>query len=110
MSTAIEALIREIVPLLRGIVREELAALTPDEWIPHTKWPVQSARVACQLARSGQIQAHPHGKLWLARRSEIDRWVQSSAPSIPPARTKPSNDYDASATMDALARRRRKSA
>lgn len=97
--------------LIREIVREELSKSTVDEWVPHTRWPVQSARVACALARSGEIDARRAGRLWLARRSEIDRWVESHRAKSPaPSATKASNDYDPEASTRGAADRRRKSA
>jgi hypothetical protein len=69
---------------IREIVREELAAQRADEWIPHTEWPTPSGRVACQLARSGEIDARRQGRTWYARRSELDRWIESGATNARP--------------------------
>jgi len=85
---------------IRRIVREELDARAkePDasEWLPHTKWPVKSPRVACALARSGAIPAHRSGRTWIARRADIDAWVLAQPVATPPEleTSEPSNDFE----------------
>lgn len=78
---SIEAkLVAALSLVVREAVRKELETLhrsDPDEWIPHTRWPVKSRRVACELARSGRLAARRKGKLWLARRRDLDAWVAS---------------------------------
>lgn len=105
LSTRLAAAIAEVV---REVVREEIAAVAkadPDEWIPHTKWPVTSRRVACELARRGEIPAKRAGKLWLARRRDLDAFVLRQIDAVvskPPAEVV---DFDA--MRRAMGRRKR---
>lgn len=98
-----------ITDVVREVVKEELAALhraDPDEWVPHTAWPVKSRRVACELARAAKIPAKRSGKLWLARRRDIDAYIAAQ----PEAAAKPAaNDAidDLAGAMVRAARSRR---
>lgn len=103
-----------LTQVVRELVREELFAMhkaDPDEWIPHTEWPVKSRRVACELARAGSVKATRKGKLWLARRKDLDAWVAASKrdePAQPKAKTDEPEDF--ATTMANAARPRRKKA
>lgn len=97
----------DLEAMIARIVDERLAAREADDWVPHTKWPVQSVRVACALARAGEIDAHRAGRLWLARRSEIDRWVRSQPRTVSVPTSKASNDYNPVAMIKAGARGKR---
>jgi hypothetical protein len=114
LQTKIAAALDDVI---REIVRDELeasrSAPDPEEWLPHTRWPVKSARVACQLARSGAIPARRAGKLWLARRRDLDAWVSAQPAARPPvaAAAAPTVEtFDLTSTMQLVAQRRRRSA
>lgn len=88
MQEAIRAMVREIV-------REEVSALvsTPDpaELIPHDKWPCSSRRRACELARAGRINAELRGRIWYARRGDLDAYM---APEKRPAKADADPSFD----------------
>lgn len=96
---------RRVAALLRELADELEQTAAPTDWVPHTAWPVKSVRVACELARSGTIPARRAGKLWLARRADLDAWVERQKTAPAP---KPSNDQeDPIAMMIDIATRRR---
>lgn len=77
--TTLEQLTRAIEALVDERVAAKLAdviAHDPDEFLEHSRWPV-SRRRACELARSGAIPAKRHGRVWLARRRDIDAWASA---------------------------------
>lgn len=103
----------KLADALRQLVREEIARanrspIEADPWVPHTRWPCTSRRAACELARSGAIEAVRKGSLWLARASAIDRWVTS--PDEPGDAANDDEVDELAAAMAAAAQRSRRSA
>lgn len=63
--------------MVRELVREEVdarLAANPLGLIPHHDWPCPSPRRACELARSGAIEATRKGRTWYATRAALDAY------------------------------------
>lgn len=96
------AVVAALLPMVREMIRAELAAKGSGDLVAHNKIPVPR-RVSCAAAAAGEVDgARKVGRAWLASRSSWDRWLDAVS-------AKPANDGD-SAVLDvarAAARRAR---
>jgi hypothetical protein len=95
-SPELAAALAPLARLLARLMRAELAAAgeaDPDPWVPHPRWPFGGRKTNLRIACSGALAACHVGRLYLARRSEIDRYVQAHA-VLRPAPEPPANDVD----------------
>lgn len=82
VAGALATLVRYIRATVRAEVRAARDGNDPDPWVDHRSWPCASRRAACALARSGALQGvarvgSGRGALYVVRRSELDRWIDS---------------------------------
>jgi hypothetical protein len=99
-SDLLGALVGAIAPALADAMLTELAkreASATDPWLPHTAWP-WTRRRSVALARAGALDVRRDGRTYFARRSTIDRYMDSQRVERKPVSTQvneaPSNDVD----------------
>lgn len=88
----------QLARLLAPFVAAELRRIPSDDWVDQTTSPLDRKR-HCKLAKAQAFPAHKEGRRWLARRSDIDAYIEAcGSDSTPAARplaipaTRPAND------------------
>jgi hypothetical protein len=102
-AVALAAALREFV---RVELRAALAANEGDDgdpWIDHRGWPFGSRRANLKIARSGGLDVRRSGRLYLARRSEIDRFVDALRVECPAPAPAAANAATSSGVDEVLA-------
>jgi hypothetical protein len=66
----------------REIVRTLDELVTSDDWIDQKGSPL-GRRLHCEAARTGALRARKVGKTWLARRADIDAYIEAHGKKAP---------------------------
>ena len=75
LQSALTALARVIAPVLARAVVDELTAGDDADWIDQAASPL-GARRHCRLIRDGAIAGMRAGRRWIARRADIDAYIE----------------------------------
>lgn len=61
---------------IRAIVREELQAIEPDEWVDQTSVPI-SRKTYLRLVREGKLPGRKVGRRILVRRKDLEAFIEA---------------------------------
>jgi excisionase family DNA binding protein len=67
---------------IRAIVREELQAFEPDEWLDQTMVPI-ARKTYLRLVREGKLEGRKVGKRVLVRRRDLEAFIEAHRSELP---------------------------
>jgi hypothetical protein len=78
LAAALETLARALAPAIARAVVDEFVAGRDGEWLDQHSSPLP-VRQHCRLIRTGVIPGMQAGRLWIAKRADVDAYIEAGS-------------------------------